>query len=348
MKDWKKTLVPPSATVRDTIRSISDGLLQIALVVDDVGRLVGTVTDGDIRSAILRGVPLEAEVSAVMHRQPIVAKPGDAREAILASLKLHQIHHMPIVDAGGRLVGLETIDGLLKPTPRDNVVVLMAGGLGTRLRPLTDEQPKPMLHVGNRPILERIILSFVEHGFSRFLVAVNYKADVVMDHFGDGARWGVSIGYLREKRRLGTAGALGLIDEAPRETFLVMNADLLTQVNFAALLEYHARLRAAATMCVREYDYQVPFGVVTLDEHRLVAIEEKPVKKCFVNAGIYAFEPQVLELVPRGVPCDMPQLFERLLQRRREVAAFPVREYWLDIGRFDDYQRAESDYGEEA
>jgi len=347
MRDWKKAVVGPTASIKDTIKSINDSVLQIALVVDEKGIFCGTVTDGDIRAGILRGVTLDAEVSTIMHQQPIVAKPQDDRDAILSSLKTNKIHHMPIVDADGRLVGLETLDDLLMPMPRSNAVVLMAGGLGTRLRPLTDDRPKPLLHIGNRPILETIIMNFIEYGFSRFYLSVNYKAEMVMDYFGDGSRLNANITYLHEKERMGTAGALSLIPDALSESFLVMNADLLTKVNFSSLLNYHVKHNAKATMCVREFDYQVPYGVVKLIDHRLVAIEEKPIQRYFVNAGIYALEPDVLPLVPKNAYFDMPQLFDQLIKNRNEVAVFPVQEYWMDIGRLDDYQRAAIDFSGE-
>ena len=347
MRDWKKTVVGPTTSIKDTIKSINESVLQIALVVDDQGVFCGTVTDGDIRAGILRGITLDAEVKNIMHQKPIVAKPQDDRDAILGSLKANKIHHMPIVDSDGRLVGLETLDDLLMPAPRSNAVILMAGGLGTRLRPLTDDRPKPLLHIGNRPILETIIMNFIEYGFSKFYLSVNYKAEMVIDHFGDGSRWNVQITYLHEKERMGTAGALSLITDTLHEPFLVMNADLLTKVNFASLLNYHVKHKAKATMCVREFDYQVPYGVVKLIDHRLVAIEEKPIQRYFVNAGIYALEPEILQLVPKNTFVDMPQLFDQLIKSQKEVAVFPVQEYWMDIGRLDDYQRAAIDFSGE-
>lgn len=348
MKDWKNILVLPSTSIRETIEKINESSLQISMVVDENNLLLGTVTDGDIRSGILKGISLDAPVHNIMHRHPTVARPGDDRELILNIMKAKRIHHVPTVDADGRLIGLETMDELLlKPRSRENIVVLMAGGLGTRLRPLTNECPKPLLSIGKRPILETIILNFIEYGFNRFYISVNYKAQMVIDRFGDGSQWGVDIRYLHEKQRMGTAGALGLLPEKPSQTLLVMNADLLTKVNFDNLLSYHDKHNARATMCVREYDFQVPYGVVTLDNHRLLSIEEKPVKRFFVNAGIYALEPEVLDLIPRDTFFDMPQLFEQLIQKNHEIAVFPIREYWLDIGHLNDYERATNEFSGE-
>jgi dTDP-glucose pyrophosphorylase len=344
MTAWEKIIVLPSTPIREVIEKINESALQISLVVDEGNYLLGTVTDGDIRSGILKGISLDAPVQNIMHRNPTVARPGDDRELILSTMKAQRIHHVPTVDGEGRLIGLETLDDLLKPAPRDNIVVLMAGGLGTRLRPLTNECPKPLLSVGNRPILETIILNFIEFGFRRFYMAVNYKAEMVIDHFGDGSRWGVKIQYIHETKKMGTAGALGLLPERPSQAMVVMNADLITKVNFDSLFAYHKKHNAKATMCVREYDFQVPYGVVTLDKHRLLAIEEKPVKRFFVNAGIYVLEPDVLDFVPRDSYLDMPQLFERLLHQKHEMAVYPIREYWLDIGHVKDYERATNEY----
>jgi predicted transcriptional regulator len=218
MNAWRKILVAPSTSIRETIEKINESSLQISLVVDEKDLLLGTVTDGDIRSGILKGVSLDDPVRTIMHSQPTVAKQGDDRELILSTMKARHIHHMPVIDADGRLIGLETLDALIKPAPRDNIVILMAGGLGTRLRPLTNDRPKPLLSVGNRPILETIILNFIEYGFNRFYISVNYKAQMVKDHFGDGSRWGVDIRYLHEQERMGTAGALGLLPDRPSET----------------------------------------------------------------------------------------------------------------------------------
>ncbi|HWA36435.1 MAG TPA: nucleotidyltransferase family protein [Burkholderiales bacterium] len=342
MADWQRSLVSPDATLKDTIRAIDEGSLQIALVVDASRRLLGTVTDGDVRRGLLRGVALADPASAVMNSRPTVAKPGQGREVILALMKSTQLHHVPLVDEQGCVVGLEVLDELLAPA-RDNWVVLMAGGLGSRLRPLTEDTPKPLLKLGQKPILENILENFIEHGFRRFYLSVNYKAEMFKAHFGDGSRFGVEVRYLEEKKRMGTAGALTLLPEKPQSTLMVMNADLLTKVSLSHFLEFHRSHKAAATMGVREYELQVPYGVVRMAEHRISDIAEKPVQKFFVNAGIYALEPATLELIPRDEFFDMPALFEKLIRTGRETVAFPIREYWLDIGQLSDLERAMTD-----
>jgi dTDP-glucose pyrophosphorylase len=341
--DWRKSLVSPDATLKETIRRIDEGSLQIALVVDESQRLLGTVTDGDVRRGLLRGVSLDDPALAIMNRRPTVAAPDQSRDVILALMKGGLLHHVPLVDAQGRVVGMEVLDELLAPA-RDNWVVLMAGGLGSRLRPLTEDTPKPLLKLGQKPILENILENFIEHGFRRFFLSVNYKADMFKTHFGDGSRFGVQISYLEEQVRMGTAGALTLLPEKPDRTIMVMNADLLTKVSFTHFLDFHRSHRAAATMGVREYELQVPYGVVRMASHRISDITEKPVQKFFVNAGIYALEPETLDLIPSNQFFDMPALFERVIASRKETVAFPIREYWLDIGQISDLERAMSDF----
>lgn len=344
MSDWARLLLAQDATVREAIQCIDSGGMQIALVVDAGQMLVGTISDGDIRRGILRGVSLDAPASGVMNRTPTVLRPGEEREVIIATMRARQLHKIPILDSDGRLVGLETLDELVLPAPRDNVVVLMAGGLGARLRPLTEELPKPMLVIGGRPILETILLNFIESGFHRFYVSVNYMAETVIGHFGDGSRWGVDIRYIHEPERMGTAGAVGLLPEKPVSPVMVMNGDLLTKVHFASLLDFHVSHAAAATMCVREYDLQVPYGVVKLKDHRLLSVEEKPVHRFFVNAGIYVLSPDAVSMIPASF-YDMPTLFERLVEQGRETAVFPIREYWLDIGHLADLEKARGEFG---
>lgn len=344
MKDWKNVLASPDTSIREAIRIIDQGALKIALVVDEASRLVGTVSDGDIRRGILKGCDLENPVHQIMNTSPSVAGKNDGREKILALMRQKQIYQIPLVDGDGVLVGLEVIDTILAPPQRNNWVVLMAGGLGTRLKQLTADTPKPLLKVGDKPILETILGNFIEHGFNRFFISVNFKSEMIEEYFGDGSRWGVQIDYLREDKKLGTAGALGLLPEKPSVPVFVMNGDLLTKVNFQQLLDFHIEHNSAATMCVREYDFQVPYGVVKLDQHRILSIEEKPIQRFFVNAGIYVLQPEVLDLIPSGLPLDMPSLFDKLIEIEKETAVFPVREYWLDIGRMSDFERANGEF----
>lgn len=344
MSGWKDVLVSAQTPIREVIRKLDESALQIVLVVDENNRLQGTVTDGDIRRSILKALSLDEPVQRIMNPQPTVARVDEGRDSILAAMQIKQLHHIPLVDENRRVVGLETIDEFVRPRIRENRVVLMAGGLGSRLRPLTDDCPKPMLKVGNKPLLETILENFIEYGFRRFYISVNYMAEAVKSYFGDGSRWGADICYLQEDQKLGTAGALSLLPEKPAESLLVMNGDLLTKVNFNHLIDFHLNHHAKGTMCVREYDFQVPYGVVKIDNHRITGIDEKPVQRFFVNAGIYVLEPEALDLIPSNTYFDMPTLFEKLIERQQEAAVFPIREYWLDIGHLADFDRANGEF----
>lgn len=344
MNLWEKILITPETQIIDAIRIIDDSTLQIALVVDADRRLVGTITDGDVRRAILKEMKLTSPVRQIMNENPIAADLNDSRESILAIMRATKIRQIPIVDGQGVVAGLELFNDLMQPQSQENVVVLMAGGLGSRLRPLTNECPKPLLKVGSKPILETILESFIEHGFRRFHIAVNYRAEMIESYFRDGSQWGAQISYLREEKQLGTAGPLGLLPEIPANPVLVMNGDLLTKVNFQQLLDFHNTHRVHATMCVREYDHHIPYGVVQINRHRLMNIEEKPVQRFFVNAGIYVLGPKALELIPRNGYMDMPDVFREMMTREMDSAVFPIREYWLDIGRMDDFERAGFEY----
>jgi len=344
MKSWHNTLIKQNATLRDAIAAIDGGGKQIALMIDRQGRLIGTITDGDIRRAILRGLDLDSPAAEVIYRDPTVARAGDGAEVMLARMRSKRLHQIPIVDDAGRVVGIEALDDLVERPKQDSWVVLMAGGLGTRLSPLTDDTPKPLLSVGNKPILETIVDGLISHGFQRIFIAVNYRAAMVKERFGNGADRGIAIEYLEEDKRLGTAGALSLLPETPSEPFLVMNGDLLTNLNYRHLLAYHYEHGGRATVCVREEATQIPYGVVEVQENRVVAFEEKPVQRHYINAGIYVLNPDVLPLVPRDGYFDMTSLIEAMMQAEEPISVFPIREFWMDIGQHADYEAAHAHY----
>lgn len=333
-----------TATVRDAVAAIDRGARQIALVTDPTSKLVATVTDGDIRRGLLRGVGLDAPVSEVMVKNFFAMRVAEGSDAARQVMQTRKLHQLPIVDADGHLVDLVHVDDLSGLTRRETRVVLMAGGLGTRLRPLTETVPKPMLPISGRPILEKIIESFTAQGFYRFTIALNYKAEMISDHFGDGTRFGAEIDYVQETSRMGTAGALSLLPTRPDAPFIVINADLLTTLQFASVLNFHTETGALATMCAREYSVEVPYGVIEFDETRLRSIIEKPTHKHFVNAGIYVLSPEALDHVASGEWLDMPTLFERALAKGQIASVFPMQEYWIDIGRMEDLDRARAKF----
>jgi dTDP-glucose pyrophosphorylase len=344
MKDWKKTCISPDQSIKDAIRILDLGGLQIVLVIDAEKRLLGTITDGDIRRGILRELSLKDSVEEVMFRTPKTALVEQSKEAILSLMQRHELRQIPIVDTEGRVVGLKTLSEFLKKRQKENWVVIMAGGLGSRLGELTENCPKPLLEIGKKPLLETILLQFIEHGYHRFYFSLNYLADHIEAYFGDGNKWDVEIRYIHEKKRMGTAGALSLLSEVPQSPLIVMNGDVLTKVNFENLLDFHQEQGAKGTMCVREYDLQVPYGVIQIEKGRIKSIDEKPINKFFVNAGIYVLEPAILQCIPQNTFFDMPELFEQMLENQEETSVFPIREYWLDIGQTEDLNRANGEF----
>jgi dTDP-glucose pyrophosphorylase len=344
MKDWKSTLVKPNVSIKDAILIIDTSGLQIALVVNDEMSLLGTVTDGDVRRGILKGISLDTEVSAIMNSNPKTASVAESREMILQRMTGSGLHHIPVIDKHGRVLKIELLEDLIGIPKQENEVILIAGGMGTRLKPLTDNYPKPLLKVGSKPILEIIIDNYIEYGFKQFTISVNYMSEMIEDYFGNGSQWGVNIKYLHEDKRMGTAGALGLLHHRPEIPFFVMNADLLTKVNFQQLMSFHKEQQSTATMCVRQYDLQVPYGVVHIEDHKLLSIQEKPIHHFFINGGIYILEPEVLDYIPKNDYFDMPSLFEKVVENKKTASVFPIREYWLDIGQKNDFDRANNEF----
>lgn len=344
--DWKKIALQPDQTLREALRVIDEGGVQGALVVDNTARLKGIVTDGDIRRGILQGITLDTPVSEVMNTDPVTARPADDPKRLIQVMRQRRIHQLPVVDESGKVVALGVLAELLEPQRRTNPVMIMAGGLGTRLRPLTDDCPKPLLKVGGQPILETIVDGFLAYGFHRFHFFVNYKAAMIEAYFGDGSDWNAEIDYVHEGKRLGTAGPLSLLEKRPEEPFFVMNGDLLTTLNMEQVLDFHEEHDAAATMCVRDYEVRVPYGVIETEDQRMIGLEEKPVHRHFVNAGVYVLEPEALDYIPENEFFDMPELFESVIQAGQMSVVFPIREYWQDVGQKEDFNRAQGEYSE--
>ena len=346
MKNYKNILLKPTSTIKEALKIIDNGAIQIALVVDKDEKLLGTITDGDIRRGLLNNLSLDDTIKTIIFKTPTVCHIEDSKEKILEIALAKKLHQIPIVDKDGILVGIKEIDELLKPDHKSNRVVLMVGGLGTRLRPLTDNMPKPMLKVGNKPILETIILNFKKYGFVNIVLCVSYKSEIIEEYFKDGSEFGVNIEYVHENKRMGTAGALSLVKEKLDEPFFVMNGDLLTNINFENMMEYHVSNSSVATMGVREYDFQVPYGVVKTDGVDIVSIEEKPVHQFFVSGGVYVLSPEVLRYIPEDEYYDMPTLFEKVIKEKEKSISFLIHEYWLDIGRIEEFEKANNEFYE--
>ena len=346
MKHWESVLLGPETTLREALATIDRAGSQIALVVDDDRRLLGTLSDGDARRGLLKSLSLSDRVTSVMFTTPTCAKAGEDPQAILAMMRKSGLHQVPIVDPQDRVVGLKTIDDFLATPQRDHWVVIMAGGVGSRLQELTQETPKPMLKVGSQPLLETIMGCYSDQGFRYFYLAVNYKAEQIEAYFGDGKAFGIEIRYLREQQRLGTAGALSLLPERPSLPIIVSNADLLTKEDYGHMLDRHVESGADATMAVRDYEMQVPFGVVNEREGHIESIEEKPMHRFVVNAGIYVLSPHVLDLVPCAESFDMPSLFDRMVCDGMRTRCHYIDGYWIDIGRAPDYERANLEFSQ--
>jgi dTDP-glucose pyrophosphorylase len=337
---WRKALLPAGSILQEAVRNLDDSALQIALVVSEAGTLTGTITDGDIRRGLLRGLSLSSPIDSVVNTDPMVVPPGFGRDQVLQLMRANKIHQLPVVDEKRHVVGLHVLDELMVPKHRENLMVIMAGGKGTRLRPHTENCPKPLLPVAGKPMLEHIIERAKLEGFRHFVIAIHYLGQMIEDYFGGGGRWQVQIEYLREEAPLGTAGAIRLLDPRPGVPFLVANGDVLTDVHYGDLLDFHIRHGAAATMAVRLHEWPHPFGIVHTKGIDIAGFEEKPVARSHVNAGIYVLEPRAIECLPNGDACDMPVLFGRLQEQGARTIVYPMHEPWLDVGRLEDYAAA--------
>ena len=344
MKKLSDILVNPTTSVQEAIAAIERGEVAIALVVDESKKLVGTVTDGDIRRAILRGLSMTSPVHEIMSKAPISAPADSGVTSLQRVMTQKSLRQVPLIDDSGAVTGLYVSDDLAAQDERPNHVVIMAGGRGTRLLPLTEKTPKPLLRIGDRPLLDVLIEQLASYGFVNISLAVHYRSEEIQEYIGDGSRLGVNVDYIKESRALGTAGALRLLELKNKEPIIVLYGDLLTKAHFGALLEYHTKGGYMMTLSVRRYSLQVPFGVIELDGHRIAEIEEKPSKNFLVNAGIYALHPEALTRIPRDTVSDMTELTRILVQEKAAVGSFPIHEYWMDIGQTDDYYRAVEDY----
>lgn len=333
---WRKAILRENATIQDVISNLDKVAIRIVLVVDDAGKLIGTVSDGDIRRGLLRGLDLKSSIESVVYRSPLVVPCELDRETVRQLMVSNKIQQIPVIDVQNRIVGLHLWDEITTSPVRPNLMVIMAGGKGTRLRPQTENCPKPMLTVSGKPMLEHIIERAKQEGFSHFVLAIHYLGHIIEEYFGDGNRLQVHIDYLKEQSPLGTAGALGLLNPRPTLPFAVTNGDVMTDIHYGELLDFHTRHNAAATMAVRIHEWQHPFGVVQTNGIDIIGFEEKPVHRSHINAGVYVLEPEALGFLERDVHCDMPTLFERLQAKDKRTTAYPIHEPWLDVGRQED------------
>jgi dTDP-glucose pyrophosphorylase len=343
MKDIEKIKIFKTSTIEKSLNVIDSGAVKIALVVDTNDKLLGTLSDGDIRRGLLRKKNLNDTIEDIYFKSPITAKKGSSRDELLLLCSINKISQIPIIH-DRKVIDLFIIDNEFSRKKYENNVILMVGGLGARLRPLTNNTPKPMLNVGDKPLLQTILKGFVNSGFTNITMCLGYKANLIQDYFQDGSDFGASINYVIEEKRMGTAGALTLLKKGQNKPFFVMNGDLLTNINFEKMLDFHKLNNSKATMGVSEYDVKVPYGVVNLNNETIVSIEEKPVHSFFINTGLYILEPECIDLIPNDEFYDMPSLFEKLIKNNKKTISFPLKEYWLDIGRVVDYEKANREY----
>jgi len=343
LNDWKTVLIPQTAIIAEAIKNLNDSHLQISLVVNPNGELLGTLTDGDIRRGLLNGLELSSTIISIMFSTPLVVPPEVGRDTALQIMRANKIHQLPIVDKNKRVVGLHIWDELNAPRDLPNIMVIMAGGKGTRLRPHTEKCPKPLLPVGNKPMLEHIIERAKAEGFNHFIISIHYLGHMIEEYFGDGSQWQVKIEYIKEDAPLGTAGAIGLLESKPTLPFVVTNGDVLTDIRYSELLHYHCLHNSLATMAVRLHEWQHPFGVVITEGVDIKNFQEKPISRSHINAGIYILEPKAIELLVANEYCDMPALFSRLQENGHRTIVYPMHEPWMDVGRLEDYEIANRD-----
>jgi len=341
---WKTQALLMDDPIFMGMKKLEEQEIKVLLVVDTNAKLYGTLTDGDIRRGLLKGRTIEDPIKSVMNSKPITCIRGINEFEAYDLLERHTIFMIPVLDNEARVVDIHTASEAQSKANWDNPVIILAGGKGERLMPLTKDMPKPLLHIGNKPILETILENLVQRSFTNFYFSVNYKSQHIKNHFENGKKWGVNIRYLEEDTKLGTAGCLSLLTEEIDKPILVMNGDLLTTIDFRSLIYYHQEHNNIATVCVREHSYQIPYGVVKLDGLYISDIEEKPRHSFFVNAGIYVLDPKCIPFVPKNKYFDMTTLLRKIIKQNETVSSYPIHEYWIDIGQRDDYERAKLEY----
>tara|TARA_Y100000589_G_C27193399_1_gene645737 strand:+ start:1901 stop:2944 length:1044 start_codon:yes stop_codon:yes gene_type:complete len=341
MKSITNICLNSKKTLFDAMKNLEREGSQIVLVVDEEDKLLGTISDGDIRRSLLIGKSLETKVSEVMNKNCITALKGEKKQKLLETMKKKSINQIPILNEYGRILEVINIRELIEVSDTyDNQVLIMAGGIGSRLRPYTENCPKPMLTIGTKPLLEMLLEKLIESGFTNFYISVNYLKEKIINYFEDGSRWNININYLIENKPLGTAGSISLLPKEIEKPFIVMNGDILTKFNLNQLIDFHNKNNSFATICAREYEVSIPFGVIETDGIELKRIVEKPIYKNYVNAGLYAFDPKVLEFFSKNEAKDMPDLINEIKELKKKVILCPIHEYWLDIGRKETLKEA--------
>jgi len=344
--DWHTVALEESSTLGNALLLLDRSHLQIVLVTNKQEELLGTLTDGDVRRALLKGASLDDEVSRFINPKPVVVEVGAAAGEILGLMRRSSVKSVPVVDAQRRVVDLKFLEDFLSPKTRDTPVLIMAGGRGERLKPLTDSIPKPLLTIGSRSLIETLLSRISNQGFHNIWIAVHYRADDIIDLLGDGSQFGLKIQYLKEESPLGTAGALRLLPSFESSTpILVCNADLLNGADFGAIMDHHISSEATATLTVTQHFTEIPFGVAQMEHGKLVGLEEKPVRKDLISAGINVFNSSIIDLFAFEGKLDIPDVYSELLRRKEPVVIYEIEGYWLDVGTFSALKQAQKDHG---
>lgn len=343
MANIDRILIKKEYTIREAMKVLDLGAKGIVFVVDDNKRLIGSITDGDIRRAILKDVSLDSPIESIMNSNPISAKNTCTRDEIKDIFIRRAVRQIPILDKDDVVIDMVTINDILLPEGKENPVVIMAGGLGTRLKELTEEIPKPMLKVGNDPILHHIINNFKQYGYNKIFISVNYRAEVIENYFQDGYAYGVKIEYIKEEERLGTAGGISLARSCLDKPFFVINGDILTNLNVEDMMNFHIDGNYDITVGVRSHDFQIPYGIVKVNNSSIEGITEKPILNYYINGGIYCLNPEVVDIIPKGICYDITELIHSCINRGLRVGSYEIKDYWMDIGKIDDYNKANED-----
>lgn len=344
--ETNKIFVSPDTNIVETLKVIDESAIEIALVVDENKKLLGTVTDGDIRRGLIKGAALSSPIYDLMNKFPITARTNATNDELLFMMLNKSIKHLPIVDKDNRPIRLVQMKDLIKQAKKPNVAVIMAGGRGSRLGELTKNLPKPMLPVGGKPIIANIAEQLCKHGFVKIYISVNYKADIIVEYFKNNPVQNADISFLHENKMLGTAGSIAMLPNSMTEPFIVVNGDILSAINYENLLDFHIRNKSGITVCAREFSFQIPYGVLKINGSKLTAIEEKPFHSIFINAGVYVMNPEIIKLIKPEEPLDMPNLIKEAADAKLDVSCFPLSDFWLDIGTPADYSKTKQNTNE--
>lgn len=341
--DFTKYCIKENATIKETMKLINENVIGAAIVVEDGFKVKGLITDGDIRRALINGKNINESIKGIYNKNYKYVSKFESKKRAKEIMLKYKIRHLPVLNEEGVLTDLYFLDDLISYKEKDNYVFILAGGLGTRLKPLTEKTPKPMLNVGDKPILQTIIEQFKEYGFKNFIISLNYKGDVIEDYFKDGKQFDVNIDYVWETKKLGTAGSIKLAKEKLSKPFIVINGDILTGIDFDDFLNEHMENNNDITVGSRNYEMTIPYGVISTNGMSIKSIEEKPTYSFYISSGVYALNPNVIDYIPDNVLYNMTDLIKDVTQDNLKAGIYHIKEYWVDIGQITDYKKANDD-----